>query len=583
MQPTVSRRNIAGFVCLLIGVCQGRAFETGRAAAAVSFESPLTKVFPDAPPLQGKPSWDLALARGERESFQLLIVAGKAGLKNVSIRNMFRGRHGIEADLSLVGFVHTSAGDPRPWAKIEGAGRIGWWPDPLLPNRPFDVAPGETQPVWVTVYAPPGTAPGKYEGALQVDFGNGVERAAPYHVRVFPVDLPALQHFRNAAFMPPGNLSAHYKPAGGMNSPEFFQLYKRWVRKAFSQHLGPTFDMMMGWNQESFRSPTTSGPLGPTKEMALGRKNTHLVWPVLGNSGSYDFHLTDELAAIGREYGMRQFSIAIFNREETWEQHSEAMKAAMADYLKAYASHLRGLGLLDDAYVYNVDEPPEEQWDTVRNNYLFVKSVEPDLKTWLCLNQPKAVRDLQRYTDILDVYIRQYKSSEVAQHLRPGKQLIWAVCVWPHEHPNLFIEYPGEDARAIGWLTYRYGISGFEYWGLNQWGRNTGHRDWANFRSGGTRTSWRATKFPWGDGWLLYPGDRGEPLSSVRFENLRDGFEDAEMLNVLANRGKKKEADVLVASLAPDIESYSVDPAKFQAAHLRLLQLLRTVHSSAGK
>jgi hypothetical protein len=49
--------------------------------------------------------------------------------------------------------------------------------------------------------------------------------------------------------------------------------------------------------------------------------------------------LTDELATLGRAYGMRQFSIAIFNREESWEQHTEAMKAAMADYLKAYASH----------------------------------------------------------------------------------------------------------------------------------------------------------------------------------------------------------------------------------------------------
>jgi hypothetical protein len=250
--------------------------------------------------------------------------------------------------------------------------------------------------------------------------------------------------------------------------------------------------------------------------------------------------LTDELATLGRAYGMRQFSIAIFNREESWEQHTEAMKAAMADYLKAYASHLRGLGLLEDAYVYNVDEPPEEKWDTVRNNYRFVKSVEPDLKTWLCLNQPKAVRDLQGYTDILDVYIRQYKSSEVAPHLQPGKQLIWAVCVWPHEHPNLFIEYPGEDARAIGWLTYRYGISGFEYWGLNQWGRNTGRRDWANFRSGGTRTSWQATKIPWGDRWLFCPGDLGEPLSTVRFENLRDGFEDAEILTLLADREEER-------------------------------------------
>lgn len=569
----VSSKNVAALSFLLFLLVPAQAF-AAKAAAALSFKSPLTKIFAGEPPPEGAASWHPAMAAGERESFQLLVTAGAAGLKNVSVKNVFRGKSGLEAEISLVGFVHTAPGDPRPWAKKEKTGRIGWWPDPLLPNRPFDVMPGETQPVWVTIYAPPGTAPGEYEGVLEVALGEGDTRTARYRARVFPVEMPALQYFRNAAFLPPGNLSAHYKPAGGINSPEFFALYKRWVRKAFSQHLGPTFDMMMGWNQESFRSPQISGPLGPTKEMALDRENTHLVWPVLGNSGSYDFHLVDELGAIGREYGMRQFSIAIFNREESWEQHTEAMKAAMADYLKAYSSHLRDLRMLGDAYVYNVDEPPEEKWDTVRNNYRFVKSVVPDLKTWLCLNQPKAVRDLQNYTDVLDVYIRQYRPSGVANSLQPGKQLIWAVCVWPHEHPNLFIEYPGEDARAIGWLTYRYGITGFEYWGLNQWGRNTGRRNWAKFQSGDTRTSWQVTKFPWGDGWLLYPGDQGEPLSSVRFENLRDGFEDAELLHLLAERGKKKEADALAETLAPSIESYASDPAKFEAAHTRLLELL---------
>src|SRR5665213_1928988 len=149
MRPTVSRQNIAAFVFLLLLLCEGQAFSRVGAPAAISCISPLTKVFPDSPPPQGKPSWDLALARGERESFQVLISAGNAGLKNVSVRNVFRARHGIEAELSLVGFVHTSAGDPRPWAKTEGVGRIGWWPDPLLPNRSFDVAPTETQPVWV--------------------------------------------------------------------------------------------------------------------------------------------------------------------------------------------------------------------------------------------------------------------------------------------------------------------------------------------------------------------------------------------------------------------------------------------------
>ena len=524
-------------------------------------------------PDPGKPSWHVSVARGERESFQLLI-SPQHGLKDVRVRNRFSGRPPLEAEVSLVGYVRTAADDPRPWKTTEGVGRVGWWPDPLLANRPFDVAAGETQPVWVTLFAPPGARPGEYAGAIEIDLGGGVHREARYSVQVWNVELPAHQFYRNAAFMPAGNLAAHYKPSGGLESPEFLALYKNWARRAFSQHLGPTFDMMMGWNQSEVRSQETAGPLGPTEAMYLGRAGTHLVWPVLGSRGSYDFHIVDELGALGREYGMRQYAIAMFSKDETWDRHSERMKGEMADYLKAYASHLRQQGRLEEAYVYNVDEPPEEQWDTVRNNYRFVKSAVPQLNTWLCLNQPKAVRDLQSYTDILDVYIGQYDKAGVADNRRADKQLIWAVCVWPHEHPNLFIEYPAADARAIGWLTYRYGISGFEYWGLNQWGKNTGRRDWANFTRGDTRTSWQRTTFPWGDGWLLYPGDHGEPLSSIRLENLRDGFEDAELLQLLVAHGKKADADRLADTMAASITSYVTDPQRIRAAHEQLLALL---------
>ncbi len=539
----------------------------------ICFESSLTKVFMDVVPPKGKPDWQLAMARGERESFQLLITTGKNDLRNVRVVHVGSKRNGLDVKLSLVAHVKTATDDPRPWAKTEGIGRIGWWPDPLLTNRPFDLAAGKTQSVWITLFAPAGTPAGEYSGKLRVDLGNGNFREASYRVDVLNVDLPLRQHFRNASFMPPGNLSAHYQQE--LQSSTFERIYKQWARMAFDQHLGPAFDMLMGWNQIEVRSPTTSGPLGPTEQMLLKREGTHLVWPMLGTRGKYDFHLVDELRALGDEYGLRQFAIAIFSKNETWAQHTARMKDDMADYLKAYSSHLRNRGLLNRAYVYNVDEPPEDQWDTVRNNYRFVKSVVPDLNTWLCLNQPKAVRELQGYTDILDVYIRQYDKAGVEAIRRKGKQIIWATCVWPHEHPNLFIEYPAADARAIGWLTYRYGISGFEYWGLNQWGTNTGRKDWVNFTSGDTRTTWqRGSTFPWGDGWLLYPGKDGEPLSSIRFENLRDGFEDAEMLHLLAERGKKKEADQLASQLAPSIESYVSDPEKFAGAHRRLLELL---------
>ena len=553
-------------------------------AIRTSFASPMAKVFledPSSTPLLS--TWTVSMARGEQESFQLLINADGQDLKSLLVDSSLHGTGQLGVRISLVGYVRTAPGDPRPWSRQEPPARVGWWPDPLLPMRFFDVGAGETQPVWIRIEAPVDAAPGLYTGLLAIRQGNRRLASVPYRVHVFDVTLPKVQQLRNAAFMPAGNLFAHYKTAGGMESEEFFELYRRWAREAFSQHLGPTFDMMMGWNQGQIRTTVTAGPLGPTEDMLLGRHGQHLVWPLLGQNGAYDFRYIDALGELGREYGMRQFAIGIFDRETAWAQQTGSSKRELADFIHAYSAQLKARGLWDAAYVYNVDEPPENQWDTVRNNHLLVKSIAPDLKTWLCLNQPKAVRQLQSFADILDVYIRQYDSSGVEEFRKQGKQVIWAVCVWPHEHPNLFIEYPAIDARIIGWLTYRYGISGFEYWGLNQWGENTGVRDWANFRSGGTRTKWMRTKWPWGDGWLLYPGENGEPLGSVRFENVRDGFEDSELLSLLAAQGGKHEADELAARIAGSIDSYNRDPAALSAAHVNLLEQLEKSSARSRK
>jgi hypothetical protein len=107
------------------------------------------------------------------------------------------------------------------------------------------------------------------------------------------------------------------------------------------------------------------------------------------------------------------FSIAIFNREESWEQHTEAMKAAMADYLKAHASHLRGLELLEDAYVYNVDEPLEEKWDTLRNNLSFCEKCGAGLENMVVLESAQG-----GYTNILDVYT--YASTSLQKLRNPA-------------------------------------------------------------------------------------------------------------------------------------------------------------------
>ena len=356
----------------------------------------------------------------------------------------------------------------------------------------------------------------------------------------------------------------------------FLQLYKRWATFAFEHHLGPAFDMLIGWNQTQLRKPLVAGPLGPTPDMltpALGPES-HVTWPVLYGPNGYDFRIAQQLIDLGLPYGLKRFCIAMFDRSQRWEQQDPKTHAAMADLLHAYVAMLQKRGLDKYAFVYNADEPGPKMWDTVKKNYEFVKSVDAQLKTWLCLNNVKGVRALAGYTDMWDVYIRQYDQSGVEQNRRAGEPVIWGVCVYPHEHPNLFIEYPAMDARIIGWLTYVYQVSGFEYRGLNQWGRNTGRRDWASFDKGTTRTRWQRTRWPMGDGWLLYPGPKGEPLSSVLFENLRDGFEDAELLLMLNSRGEKAEARRIAASVARSPEDYTSDPAAIESAHVALLKAL---------
>ena len=279
-----------------------------------------------------------------------------SGDQTVSVETEVPEGTPFTVELHLVGFVETVANDRRPWAKEEGVGYVGWWPDPLLPNRPFQVAAGETQPVWVNVVTPRGAAPGTYPFRLKVRAGSK-HWNAECKVVIWPAEVPRKQYYRNAAFLPPGNLSAYYRPEGGITGDTFFALYKRWVRKAFSQHLGPTFDMMMGWNGIAVRTPETSGPLGPTAEMISNPASGALVWPVLGTTGNYDFRRVDELEpsaanmACGNTPSPSSIGSALIARCLSWSVPDGRL-------LGHTRATLREQGRLHEAYVYNVDEPP---------------------------------------------------------------------------------------------------------------------------------------------------------------------------------------------------------------------------------
>ncbi len=81
-----------------------------------------------------------------------------------------------------------------------------------------------------------------------------------------------------------------------------------------------------------------------------------------------------------------------------------------------------------------------------------------------------------------------------------------------------------------------------------------------------------AQYLPAGDAWIVYPGKDG-PLDSIRFETMRDGIVDHELLSQLAERDKAA-AQKLAETFVLKFDQYNTDVTAFRAARRELLERL---------
>lgn len=90
--------------------------------------------------------------------------------------------------------------------------------------------------------------------------------------------------------------------------------------------------------------------------------------------------------------------------------------------------------------------------------------------------------------------------------------------------PNTFTFSPPAEGVFIGWYTVAADFDGFLRWAYNSWVENP-LQD-SRFRA-----------WPAGDTYIVYPENR----SSIRFETLREGIQDAEKIRILRKELKEKE------------------------------------------
>ena len=170
-----------------------------------------------------------------------------------------------------------------------------------------------------------------------------------------------------------------------------------------------------------------------------------------------------------------------------------------------------------------------------------------------------------------------------------GDQVWWYWCAGGR-HPGLYLDFPAIDPRIVFWLAWRHRIDGFLYYTINGWGGNLRRppaERWP-IAEWDPRPGFNRNAAINGSGMLVYPGRKfGELLSSIRFENIRDGLEDYEYLWLLNERVTAQAATkpnsrfvregqelLELTGTAQDFQTYTRRPAQLLAHRARVARLI---------
>jgi hypothetical protein len=208
-------------------------------------------------------------------------------------------------------------------------------------------------------------------------------------------------------------------------------------------------------------------------------------------------------------------------------------------------------------YTYWFDEPEPKDYAFVRSGMERLKKCAPGIATMLT-EQPE--EELAGPIDIWCPISPEYKQNRADERRKQGERFWWYVCTGPKApYCTLFIDHPATDLRVWLWQTWQRNIVGILVWESTWWtSRDDVKQNPYEDPMGYVGGTWPEDMQHWGngDGRFVYPplaaaapgisGDKPviePPVSSIRWEMLREGIEDYEYLWLLRDLiGKRKSA-----------------------------------------
>ncbi len=447
--------------------------------------------------------------RGERVSTQLIISPDGAA-KNVRVScTPLRCDHGDTEITPELRMVRYTLAHGVPTADIIGN------------ESACDNADGVPRPVWVQVDIPRDASPGWHRGEL-VATADGCE----------PVRLEIVVEVKNDTLPEPKDWSIHVDFWQHPDAVARWHDVEPWSEAHFAL-MRPLMKRLADAGQKVITCAIIDEAWGG---QTYDWFPSQIRW-VKGADGTmrYDYTIFDKWVSfmmqdigIDKEifcYTMVPWSMEIRYYDEVTgadgtlklDHKDPSYERIWGHFLENFREHLRTRGWLEKTSIA-LDERPD---DLIRATKDIIARHAPELKVISSVNAPSAAsEDIYLVSPILQ-HTDSISQELLARRKSRGQKTIFYTCLSPKK-PNSFTFSPPAESEWLGIFAAAHELDGYSRWAYNSWNKNP----------------FETTDFvhwPSGDCFMVYPGN----LSSIRFERLRDGFEDYEKIRILRERAAR--------------------------------------------
>ncbi len=486
------------------------------------FAPATSKVMRQTPPASTPGEWDLAATRNEVESCQLVLVSAEP-VRDVAVTAspLVAGRGGTPLEPALFKV------DYVPILKE----RVPF-PDPLPPLRgSVELQSGQAQPVWISIRVPKNAAPGVYHGEVKVTAG-GWSRRLPLRLKVWHFALPETPSCVTAFGYGPEQIADFHGVKTG--SPQALALQRKYYEYLLDHRVSPytiPADLMSEQAVPYLEDPRMTSFLIPYSDTTSDAELRRLLERLLDGGGFAKgyFYVVDEPS-----------TKAAYDRITAITDRLRRIEPRYRLVLPFWRNpEFGGKLLARDLMLGRVNI-----WCP---HLLFVES-EPGFRQFL------------------------------QRRKQAGESVWWYVCNNPRgAYNNLQIDMSAMASRVLLWQQKRENLQGLLYWDATCWDRRYIQDPWQNMDTLGDGH--------WGDGSLLYPGNKvgvDGPVGSLRLEAFRDGLEDFDYLTLAERYLGAERTRSYVARIARTLTDYERDPAKLETVRRELGDALERALTGAG-